>query len=47
VADSAISVGAIALAFDMIFLSEPEPGKGTPWSQIKAKFAGRSDGQGS
>lgn len=47
VADSAITVGAILLAFDMIFLSEPEPGKGTPWSQIKGKFASRSDGQGS
>jgi signal peptidase II len=46
VADAAITVGAILLAFDMIFLTESEPGKGTPWSQIKRRLAGGSGGQG-
>lgn len=39
VADAAITVGAILLAVDMLFLTESEPGKGSPWSQLKAKFA--------
>jgi signal peptidase II len=47
VADAAITVGAILLAVDMIFLTESEPGKGTPWSQIKARFARPDGGQGS
>lgn len=42
VADAAITVGAIVLAVDMIFFTEAEPGKGTTWSQLKAKFAGRA-----
>jgi signal peptidase II len=41
VADAAITVGAIVLAVDMIFFTETEPGKGTTWSQLRAKFAGR------
>ncbi|MBX9746969.1 MAG: signal peptidase II [Hyphomonadaceae bacterium] len=40
VADAAITAGAILLAFDMIFLTESEPGKGTPWSQIRARLGG-------
>lgn len=40
VADAGITVGAILLAVDMIFLSETEPGKGTSWSQLKARFSG-------
>lgn len=40
VADSAISCGAILLAIDMIFFAETEPGKGTGWSQLKARFGG-------
>lgn len=40
VADAAITVGAILLAFDMIFLVETEPGKGTAWSQLKARWRG-------
>ncbi|MEZ6022657.1 MAG: signal peptidase II [Hyphomonadaceae bacterium] len=48
VADAAITVGAILLAADLIFLTESEPGKGTPWSQIKTwfrnKFANRASG---
>jgi signal peptidase II len=50
VADAAISVGAVLLAIDMIFLTETEPGKGTTWSQIKRRLArpanGPGDGQG-
>jgi signal peptidase II len=46
VADAAITVGALLLAFDMIFLAEPEPGKGTTWSQIKRSFARRPDSSG-
>jgi signal peptidase II len=38
VADAAISVGALLLAIDLIFLTESEPGKGTTWSQLKARF---------
>jgi signal peptidase II len=49
VADAAISVGAVLLAVDMIFLTESEPGKGTAWSQLKAwyrnKFAKGANGQ--
>jgi len=41
VADAAITVGAILLAFDMIFLTESEPGKGTPWSQIRRRLGGQ------
>ncbi len=40
VADAAITVGAILLAVDMLFFAETEPGKGAPWSQIKAKLRG-------
>ncbi|HYD86487.1 MAG TPA: signal peptidase II [Vitreimonas sp.] len=48
VADAAITVGAILLAADMIFLAETEPGKGTAWSQIKAWWRGvRSGSRGS
>jgi signal peptidase II len=43
VADAAISVGAILLAADMLFLAESEPGKGSPWSQLKAKLANRGE----
>ena len=46
VADAAITVGAIVLAVDMIFLTESEPGKGTAWAQLKARFGGRADGSG-
>jgi signal peptidase II len=48
VADAAITVGAILLAVDMIFLAETEPGKGTSWSQIKTWWRGvRSGSSGS
>ncbi|WP_395644784.1 signal peptidase II [Terricaulis sp.] len=40
VADAGITVGAILLAVDMIFLSETEPGKGSSWSQFKARLSG-------
>lgn len=40
VADAGITVGAILLAVDMIFLTESEPGKGSTWSQLKARLAG-------
>ncbi len=43
VADAAITVGAILLAADMLFFTESEPGKGTTWAQLRAKFANRSD----
>ena len=46
VADAAITVGALLLAFDMIFLAEPEPGKGTTWSQIKRSFRRGPDSSG-
>jgi len=49
VADAAITVGAILLAVDMIFLAETEPGKGTSWDQIKTWWRGvrsGSDGSG-
>lgn len=46
VADAAITVGAIVLAVDMIFLTESEPGKGTAWAQLKARFGGRANGPG-
>jgi signal peptidase II len=46
VADAAITVGAILLAVDMLFFAETEPGKGTTWSQLKAKVAGRSNRSG-
>lgn len=36
VADAAITCGAVLLAVDMLFFAEPEPGKGTSWSQLKA-----------
>lgn len=38
VADAAITVGAILLAVDMLLLSETEDGKGSGWSQIKARW---------
>ncbi len=41
VADAAITVGAILLAFDMLFLGESEPGKGAAWSQLKAWMKSR------
>ena len=41
VADAAITVGAILLAVDMVFLSETEPGKGTLWDQIKGRMSGQ------
>lgn len=44
VADAAITVGALLLAVDMIFLAETEPGQGTTWSQIKAWAKGRGGG---
>jgi signal peptidase II len=44
VADAAITVGAILLAIDMIFLTESEPGKGSTWSQLKARFGKSSSG---
>lgn len=48
VADAAITVGAIMLAVDMVFLSETEPGKGSTWDQIKAWARGqrRANGAG-
>lgn len=39
VADAAISVGAVLLAIDMLFLTESEPGEGTGWSRLKARFS--------
>lgn len=47
VADAAITVGAILLAIDMVLLTESEPGKGTPWQNLKARaraLRGRSGG---
>jgi signal peptidase II len=38
VADAAITVGAILLAFDMLFLTETEPGEGTAWSRLKGRL---------
>jgi signal peptidase II len=38
VADAAITVGAILLAFDMLFLTEAEPGSGTAWSRLKGRL---------
>ncbi|GIK47663.1 MAG: signal peptidase II [Hyphomonadaceae bacterium] len=49
VADAAITVGAILLAVDMIFLTESEPGKGAAWGQIKTwwrRVRGGSGGTG-
>ncbi len=47
VADAAITVGALVLAYDMIFVAETEPGKGTTWSQAKTWWRGvRSGSQG-
>jgi signal peptidase II len=46
VADAAITVGAILLAVDMVFFTESEPGKGTTWTQIRSKFAGRENRPG-
>lgn len=48
VADAAITVGAILLAIDMIFLAESEPGKGSTWRQLKARFGkgGSANGAG-
>lgn len=43
IADAGITVGAILLAFDMIFLTE-EPGKGTLWAQVKRRLAGAQNG---
>lgn len=36
VADASITVGAILLAYDMVFVAEAEPGKGTTWEQFSA-----------
>jgi signal peptidase II len=44
VADSAITLGAILLAVDMVFFTESEPGKGAPWSQLRARLQGSKDG---
>lgn len=41
VADAAITVGALLLAWDMVFVAETEPGKGTTWRQIKDWAQGR------
>jgi len=38
VADAAISVGAVLLAVDMLFFTESEPGEGTGWERLKARF---------
>lgn len=46
VADAAITIGAILLAVDMIFLTESEPGKGATWSQVKAWWRGVRGGPG-
>ncbi|MBX3509920.1 MAG: signal peptidase II [Hyphomonadaceae bacterium] len=48
VADAAITVGAILLAIDMLFFSESEPGKGTGWEHVKARWASfrRGGGEG-
>ena len=46
VADAAITVGAILLAVDMLFFTEAEPGKGTTWSHLRARFAGRTNRSG-
>ncbi|WP_066768294.1 signal peptidase II [Candidatus Viadribacter manganicus] len=46
VADAAITCGAILLAIDMVFFAETEPGKGTGWSQIKARFKRGNGGTG-
>jgi signal peptidase II len=46
VADAAITVGAVLLAVDMVFFAETEPGKGTTWSQLKARFSGAAKGPG-
>lgn len=43
VADAAITVGAILLAADMLFFTESTPGKGTAWSRIRTRFAGRAN----
>ncbi|MBL8538159.1 MAG: signal peptidase II [Hyphomonadaceae bacterium] len=45
VADAAITVGAILLALDMVFFTESEPGKGTPWEQAKVWFKGLGGGE--
>jgi signal peptidase II len=42
VADASITIGAILLAVDMLFFTETEPGKGAPWTQIRAKMKGQS-----
>ena len=50
VADAAITCGAILLAVDMLFFAETEPGKGTGWSQLKARLGrdkGGANGSGS
>jgi signal peptidase II len=49
VADAAITVGAILLAVDMVFLAESEPGKGTTWAQLRGwlgRLGGRASGPG-
>ncbi len=46
VADAAITSGAILLAIDMVFFAETEPGKGTGWSQLKARLKGGKGGTG-
>ncbi len=46
VADAAITVGAVLLAVDMVFFAETEPGKGTTWRQLKARFSGAEKGPG-
>ncbi|MFT3727557.1 MAG: signal peptidase II [Terricaulis sp.] len=42
VADAGITVGAMLLAVDMVFFAETEPGKGTPWAQIRGKGKGQA-----
>jgi signal peptidase II len=46
VADSAITLGAILLAVDMVFFTESEPGKGAPWAQLKERLQGSKEGPG-
>lgn len=44
VADAAITVGAILLAVDMLFFTESEPGEGTGWERLKARFGRGTEG---
>lgn len=43
VADSAITVGAMLLAADLLLFTESKPGEGTGWDWLKARF-GRGSG---